>query len=49
MDTFEKFLNDFKDGKLEPHLKSEAVPDNSENAVKVSSQPTSNIYGAQDN
>ena len=39
MDTFEKFLNDFKDGKLEPHLKSEAVPDNSENAVKVSSHP----------
>jgi len=35
MDTFEQFLNDFKDGKLEPHMKSEAVPDNSANAVKV--------------
>lgn len=35
MDTFEAFLNDFKDGKLEPYMKSEAVPDNSENAVKV--------------
>ncbi|CAH1796208.1 unnamed protein product [Owenia fusiformis] len=35
MDTFEKFVNDFLDNKLEPHMKSEAIPDNSENAVKV--------------
>lgn len=36
MDTFEQFLNDFVGDKLEPYLKSEAVPDNSNNAVKVS-------------
>ncbi|XP_067934993.1 protein disulfide-isomerase A3-like [Watersipora subatra] len=35
MDNFEKFLNDFLDGKLEEYLKSEDVPDNSGNAVKV--------------
>jgi len=35
MDTFREFLNDLKDGNLEPHIKSEAVPDNSANAVKV--------------
>lgn len=35
MDNFEKFLNDFLDGNLEAYLKSEAVPDNSDNAVKV--------------
>lgn len=36
MDTFEEFLNNFSDGKLEPYMKSEAVPDNSGSAVKVS-------------
>merc|ERR1711983_306820 len=35
MDTFREFLNDLKDGNLRPHIKSEAVPDNSANAVKV--------------
>lgn len=36
LENFEKFLTDFFDGKLTPYLKSEAVPDNSGNAVKVS-------------
>ena len=35
MESFEQFLNDFLDGKLTPYLKSEAVPDNSDNDVKV--------------
>ena len=35
MATFEKFLNDFLDGNVEEYMKSEPVPDNSENAVKV--------------
>jgi len=35
MDTFEQFLNDFLDDKIEPYLKSEAIPDNSKEAVKV--------------
>ena len=35
MDTFREFLNDLKDGNLEAHIKSEPVPDNSVNAVKV--------------
>jgi len=35
MDTFREFLNDLKDGNLEAHIKSEPVPDNSANAVKV--------------
>merc|ERR1719336_870252 len=35
MDTFREFLNDLKDGELEPYLKSEAVPDNSGVNVKV--------------
>ena len=29
IDSFQKFLNDVKDGKLEPYMKSEAIPDNS--------------------
>lgn len=28
MDSFEKFVRDVLDGKLEPYLKSEPVPDN---------------------
>ncbi|CAH1796207.1 unnamed protein product [Owenia fusiformis] len=35
IDTFEKFVNDFLDNKLEPYIKSEPIPENSENAVKV--------------
>lgn len=34
MDTFEQFLKDFEAGKVEPHLKSEAVPVN-DGPVKV--------------
>nr|ACO10726.1 disulfide-isomerase A3 precursor [Caligus rogercresseyi] len=35
MDALSKFLSDYKDGSLEPYMKSEALPDNSKNAVKV--------------
>nr|WLF82757.1 putative disulfide isomerase [Tityus melici] len=35
MDTFEKFLKDFLDGKLEAHIKSEPVPENNDGPVKV--------------
>lgn len=35
VDNLEKFIKDFTAGKLEPYMKSEAVPDNSANAVKV--------------
>jgi len=35
MPKLKEFLTDLKDGKLEPYLKSEAVPDNSANKVKV--------------
>merc|ERR1712110_21334 len=35
MDSLKAFLDDFKAGKLEPYMKSEAVPDNSAAGVKV--------------
>ncbi|KAK3096713.1 hypothetical protein FSP39_002612 [Pinctada imbricata] len=35
MDNLEKFINDFLDGKVEPYLKSEPVPDNEGEAVKT--------------
>jgi len=35
MDNLEKFLTAYAAGNLEPFLKSEPVPDNSNNAVKV--------------
>ncbi|XP_062595206.1 protein disulfide-isomerase A3-like [Saccostrea cucullata] len=35
MDNLEKFVRDFLDGKVEPYLKSEAVPDNTGAAVKT--------------
>lgn len=35
MDTFEAFLKDLKAGKLEPHIKSEAIPENNEGPVKI--------------
>merc|ERR1719232_1001971 len=35
MDTFKAFLDDFKAGKLEACMKSEPLPDNSGNGVKV--------------
>merc|ERR1719232_1525184 len=35
MDTFKAFLDDFNAGKLEAYMKSEPLPDNSGNGVKV--------------
>merc|ERR1712111_72107 len=35
MDSLKTFLDDFKADKLEPYMKSEAVPDNSGAGVKV--------------
>ncbi|XP_033749423.1 protein disulfide-isomerase A3-like [Pecten maximus] len=35
MDTFEKFVNDFLEDKLEPYMKSEAVPADNSGPVKV--------------
>ena len=35
MDNLEQFVNDLLDNKLEAYMKSEAVPDNSNNDVKV--------------
>ena len=35
MDNLEKFVNDLLDEKLEAHVKSEPVPDNSDKDVKV--------------
>ena len=35
MDNFREFLEELKAGNLEAHIKSEAVPDNSANDVKV--------------
>lgn len=35
MDTFEKFVRDFLDDKIEPYLKSEAVPEDNDGPVKV--------------
>lgn len=35
MEALEKFVNELLDGKLEPHIKSEPVPDNTNKDVKV--------------
>ena len=35
VDALEKFVNDYKDGKLEPFLKSEDVPASQDKPVKV--------------
>lgn len=35
VESFEKFLNDLKDNKLEPYLKSEAIPEDNSGPVKV--------------
>jgi protein disulfide isomerase family A protein 3 len=35
MDTFEQFLKDYEDGKVEPHLKSEDIPEPNDGPVKV--------------
>jgi protein disulfide isomerase family A protein 3 len=35
MDTFEKFVTDFLDGKLKPYLKSEPVPEDNTGGVKT--------------
>jgi len=35
VDAFEKFVNDYKDGNLEPYLKSEDVPASQDKPVKV--------------
>ncbi len=35
MDTLEKFARDFLGGKLEPYMKSEAVPEDNDGPVKV--------------
>lgn len=35
VENFEKFVQDFVDGKLEPHLKSEPVPESNDGPVKV--------------
>ena len=35
LDTFEKFVNDFLEGALEPHMKSEPVPESNDEPVKV--------------
>lgn len=35
MENFEKFLNELKDGKLEPYLKSEPIPEDNSGPVKV--------------
>lgn len=35
MESFEQFLKDLKDGKLEPYLKSEPIPDDNSGPVKV--------------
>lgn len=35
MENFEKFLNDLKDNKVEPYLKSEPIPDDNSGPVKV--------------
>ena len=35
MENLEKFVNDLLDEKLEAHVKSEPVPDNSDKDVKV--------------
>lgn len=35
MDNLEKFVRDFLDDKVEPYLKSEPVPDNTDAPVKV--------------
>jgi protein disulfide isomerase family A protein 3 len=35
METFEKFLNDYEAGKIEPHMKSEDVPEPNDGPVKV--------------
>ena len=36
MDTFESFVSDFVDGKLEPYMKSEPIPEKDDGFVKVS-------------
>jgi protein disulfide isomerase family A protein 3 len=35
VDSLEKFINDFVEGKLEPYMKSEEVPEDNTNPVKV--------------
>ena len=35
MDNLEKFINDFLDGKIEPYLKSEPIPEDNDEYVKV--------------
>ena len=36
MDTFESFVSDFVDGKLEAYMKSEPIPEKDDGFVKVS-------------
>jgi hypothetical protein len=38
MDNLEKFVRDFLDDKVDPYLKSEAVPDDNDGPVKVSKE-----------
>lgn len=35
MDSLEQFVRDFLFGKIEPHIKSEPVPDSNDEPVKV--------------
>ncbi|XP_040571865.1 protein disulfide-isomerase A3 [Lepeophtheirus salmonis] len=35
VDSLEKFVSDYEAGKLEPYMKSEDIPDNSKNVVKI--------------
>lgn len=35
METFEEFLKDFQKGNLEPHVKSEAIPESNDGPVKI--------------
>lgn len=44
MDNLEKFVTDLLAGSLEPHMKSEAVPDNTDKPVKVRDTYILNLY-----
>jgi len=35
LESFEAFLKDYEAGKIEPYLKSEAIPENNDGPVKV--------------
>ena len=45
VDALERFVKEFKDGKLKAYLKSEPIPATNDEPVKVCIQKTAGIFG----